>query len=67
MCINPIALRTVLAVLSAVGFSKHMRDNQNLLAWAVACLIQVYFSAFTCFGAEYTLINPIALRTAKTL
>ena len=30
--------------------SRHLRDNKNLLAKTGACLIQVHFNVFACFG-----------------
>ena len=47
--------------------SKNLRDSQNLLAKTGNCLIQVHFNLFACFRELNTcLLNPFALKTAKT-
>ena len=45
-----------LAFLSAVGLSKHLRDNQNLLKPG-ACLIKVHFSVFSSLVTVYMLVQ----------
>ena len=53
-CINLTALRNAKIVynfglLSAIGLSKHQRDNQKCLLKTDACLIQVHYNAAACF------------------
>ena len=47
---NSDFIGTPLIVTVQPVLSKHLRDNQNLLAKTGACLIQVHFYVFACFG-----------------